>query len=113
MKTMRQIALATVGVALAFTFGCTTDSKQDVYYMIAANVQLPYWQTAANGFNKAAQQYKVTAKVVGPTTYDPLGELDALQQAVRAKPAGILISVSDAGHSAAGNRYRRADWGSR
>ena len=98
MKTKRQIALATVGVALAFTFGCsTTDSKQDVYYMIAANVQLPYWQTAANGFNKAAQQYKVTAKVVGPSTYDPLGELDALQQAVRAKPAGILISVSDAG----------------
>jgi ribose transport system substrate-binding protein len=96
MKTTRQIALATVGVALTFMFGCNSDSKQDVYYMIAANVQLPYWQTAANGFKKAAAQYKVTANVVGPTTYDPLGELDALQQAVRAHPAGILISVADA-----------------
>lgn len=97
MKTTRQIALATVGVALTFMFGCNSDSKQDVYYMIAANVQLPYWQTAANGFKKAAAQYKVTANVVGPNTYDPLGELDALQQAVRAHPAGILISVADAG----------------
>src|SRR5215469_8373080 len=97
MKTTRQIALATVGVALAFMFGCTSDSKQEVYYMIAANVQLPYWQTVANGFNKAAAQYGVTAKVVGPNTYDPVGELDALQQAVRANPKGILISVSDVG----------------
>jgi ribose transport system substrate-binding protein len=97
MKTTRQIALAAIGVALAFMFGCTTDSKQDVYYMIAANVRLPYWQTVANGFNKAASQYKVTAKVVGPSTYDPLGELDALQQAVRTNPKGILISVSDVG----------------
>jgi ribose transport system substrate-binding protein len=32
---------------------------------------------------------------VGPQSYDPLGELDALQQAVGAKPAGILISVAD------------------
>jgi len=97
MKTTRQIALATVGIALAFVFGCSTDSKKEVYYMIAANVQLPYWKTAANGFKKAASQYQVTANVAGPNTYDPLGELDALQQAVRAHPAGILISVADAG----------------
>jgi ribose transport system substrate-binding protein len=58
-------------------------------------VQLPYWQTAANGFKKAAAQYKVTANVAGPNSYDPLGELDALQQAIRAHPAGILISVAD------------------
>jgi len=98
MKTTRQIALATFGVvALAFMFGCSSDtSKQDVYYMIAANVQLPYWQTAANGFKKAAAQYKVTANVVGPSSYDPVGELDALQKAIIAKPAGILISVADA-----------------
>jgi len=88
--------LATVGVALAFMFGCTSDSKQEVYYMIASNVQLPYWQTAARGFKKAATVYTVTANVIGPPTYDPLGELDALQTAVRAHPAGILISVADA-----------------
>jgi ribose transport system substrate-binding protein len=57
---------------------------------------LPYWQTAAAGFNRAAGQFKVTAKVVGPENYDPQGELAELQKAVAAKPSGILISVSDA-----------------
>src|ERR1019366_3903749 len=84
-----------LALAVAFASGCNSDSNKDVYYMIATNVTVPYWQTAANGFNKAAAQYKVTAKVVGPQSYDPLAELDALQQAVRAKPAGILISVAD------------------
>jgi ribose transport system substrate-binding protein len=92
---MKQIALMMLALAVAFTSGCNTGTQKDVYYLIATNVSLPYWQTVANGFNKAAEQYKVTAKVVGPQSYDPLGELDALQQAVIAKPAGILISVAD------------------
>src|ERR1035438_9394639 len=95
MRTMTHIAAAILALAVAFASGCNSDSNKDVYYMIAANVSLPYWQTVANGFNKAAAEYKVTAKVIGPQSYDPLGELDALQQAVRAKPAGILISVAD------------------
>jgi ribose transport system substrate-binding protein len=92
---MKKIALTMLALAVAFTSGCNTEPQKDVYYLIATNVTVPYWQTAANGFNEAAAQYKVTAKVVGPQSYDPLGELDALQQAVRAKPAGILISVAD------------------
>jgi ribose transport system substrate-binding protein len=96
MRSTKQIVMTTLMLAIGFASGCTSDSTQDVFYMIAANVTLPYWQTAANGFKKAAAQYKVTAKVVGPQSYDPLGELDALQQATREKPAGILISVADA-----------------
>jgi ribose transport system substrate-binding protein len=96
MRSTKQIVMTTLMLAIGFASGCNSDSTQDVYYMIAANVSLPYWQTAANGFKKAAAQYKVTAKVVGPQSYDPLGELDALQQATREKPAGILISVADA-----------------
>jgi ribose transport system substrate-binding protein len=95
MKTLRQFALVILALALVFASACAPDTSKEVYYMIAANVHLPYWQTAANGFNKAAAQYKVTAKVVGPASYDPVGELDALQQAIRSKPSGILISVAD------------------
>jgi ribose transport system substrate-binding protein len=95
MKTMRQIAVIMMALGIASISGCNNEPKKDVFYMIATNVTLPYWQTVANGFNKAAAQYKVVAKIVGPQSYDPLGELDALEQAVRAKPAGILISVSD------------------
>lgn len=95
MKALREIVLVSLAVGLVFESGCKTQPDEQVYYLIAANVSLPYWQTAASGFNKAAADYKVTAKVVGPQSYDPVGELEALQQAVRAKPDGILISVSD------------------
>ncbi|HEY9127301.1 MAG TPA: substrate-binding domain-containing protein, partial [Acidobacteriaceae bacterium] len=62
---------------------------------MAANLSLPYWKTAIAGFNSAAARYKVTAKVAGPDNYDAQAELDQLNQAVAAKPAGILISVAD------------------
>jgi ribose transport system substrate-binding protein len=95
MKTMKRVALAMLALGVAFTSGCERHSLKEVYYLVTANTALPYWQTAAAGFNKAAAQYKVTAKVVGPENYDPQAELAALHSAIAAKPAGILISVSD------------------
>ena len=96
MKTIKNVALATLALAILSTSGCSRHSTKEVFYLIATNVNLPYWQTAAAGFNSAAAQYKVTARVVGPDSYDPAAELDALHKAIAAKPGGILISVADA-----------------
>jgi ribose transport system substrate-binding protein len=97
MKALKTFALAVLALGVAFTSGCNgRHSTKEVYYLIATNTSLPYWQTAAAGFNKAAAQYKVTAKVAGPDSYDPQAELAALHQAIATKPAGILISVADA-----------------
>jgi len=86
-----------LALGVMFTSGCgARHSDKEVYYLIATNVNLPYWQTAAAGFKQAAAQFKVTARVVGPDSYDPKAELDELNKAVAAKPAGILISVADA-----------------
>jgi ribose transport system substrate-binding protein len=93
----RNHAVACVGLVLAFLCGCERHSNKETFYLVTANAGLPYWQTAAAGFNHAAAQYKVTAKVVGPDGYDAQAELAALQQAVAAKAGGILISVADAG----------------
>ncbi|MGB7548280.1 MAG: substrate-binding domain-containing protein [Terracidiphilus sp.] len=95
MKTMKRATLAILALGVAFTSGCGRHSTKEVYYLIATNVNLPYWQTAAAGFNKAAALYNVTAKVVGPDTYDPAAEKAELHKAIAAKPAGILISVAD------------------
>lgn len=96
MKTMRQMAVSALALGMVFAVGCKRHSLQESYYLVTNNVNLPYWQTAASGFIHAGTQLGVTAKVVGPDTYDPKGELDALNQAVAAKPSGILISVADA-----------------
>ena len=34
--------------------GCTRHSKSERYYLVTVNVDLPYWKTAAEGFQKAA-----------------------------------------------------------
>lgn len=97
MKAIKGMALALVALAVMFMPGCgARHSVKEAYYLVATNVTLPYWQSAIAGFKKAAAQYGVTAKVTGPDTYDPQGELADLQKAVAAKPAGILISVADA-----------------
>lgn len=96
MKTGKKAFLTLLAVGVASLCSCGRHTTKETYYMVVANAGLPYWQTAAEGFNHAAEQYKVTAKVVGPDGYDPQGELSALQKATAAKPNGILISVSDA-----------------
>jgi ribose transport system substrate-binding protein len=97
MKTMKSSALALVALAAALMPGCgARHSEKEVYYLVASNMSLNYWQTAVAGFKKAAAQYQVTAKTAGPDTYDPKGELTELQNATATKPAGILISVADA-----------------
>lgn len=95
MKTWKCVGLALVALGVAFTTGCERHSNKEVFYMVSSNMALPYWQTAAKGFNQSAAQFKVTAKVVGPENYDPQAELAEMQKAVSAKPAGILISVAD------------------
>jgi ribose transport system substrate-binding protein len=96
MRATKTVALALAGLGLMFAAGCDRHNKKEVFYLISVNSSMSYWQTLASGFNKAAADYKVTARVVGTENYDPQGELAELQKAVAAKPAGILIQASDA-----------------
>lgn len=96
MKAIKQAGFALLVLGVGLISGCERHSTKETYYLVITNTALPYWQTAASGFNHAAGEYKVTAKVVGPEGYDVQAELTALNQAVAAKPAGILVSVADA-----------------
>jgi ribose transport system substrate-binding protein len=97
MKAIKTAALAIAAIGLMFTSGCGgRHDKKETFYLISVNSTIPYWQTLASGFNKAAAEYKVTARVVGPDNYDPQAELVELQKAVAAKPDGILIQAADA-----------------
>src|SRR5271166_3251929 len=97
MKRIKKAVLVLLTLAVGFTSGCGgRHSNKEVYYLISANTALPYWQTAAAGFKRAAAQYEVKARVVGPEGYDVQAELAELHKAIAAHPAGILISVADA-----------------
>jgi len=97
MQKARKMLLPCMTIAvLGLLAGCERHSHSEMYYLISNNLKLGYWQTAVEGFNQAVAEYHVQSKVTGPDTYDPQAELTALQQAIAAKPAGILISVADA-----------------
>jgi len=68
--------------------------KDEQYYLISANINLPYWQEAEAGLRDAAKVMGVKAEMDGPATFSPKEELDAFQKAVALQPAGILVSVT-------------------
>jgi ribose transport system substrate-binding protein len=70
-------------------------APEERYFLISTNIQLPYWQAAASGFNRAASELKVRAEFVGPDSYDPKAEVEEFQKAVKQKAAGILVSPAD------------------
>lgn len=70
-------------------------SADEKYYLIATNIQLPYWKAAGSGLQKGALQMHVRTEFAGPDSYDPKAEQEAFRKAVAAKPNGILLSAAD------------------
>src|SRR5258708_14670646 len=86
-----------IAVLLVPFLSCGSAHDTDEYYVfVAANLQVPYWQTAGAGFSKAAEASKIRVSFVGPQSYDPKAERDALDQAVLKKAPGILLPVTQA-----------------
>jgi len=95
MSGRRRLSTLLILATMLLMFGCGRHDSDEKYFLIATNVQLPYWQEAKSGLMTASEQLRVKAKFVGPDSYDPKGELKAFQDAVAQKPSGILISVAD------------------
>jgi ribose transport system substrate-binding protein len=71
--------------------------KEEQFYLITANVNVPYWQEAQAGLTDAAKEMGVKAEMDGPAALSPKEELDSFQKAVALHPAGIMVSVTDLG----------------
>jgi len=93
------LGIFAAGALLLPLSGCTSSphDADERYYLVSANIQIPYWQTAGAGFNKAGGEMKVRVEMVGPDSYDPKAEKDEFQRVVKLKPAGILVSAADPG----------------
>src|SRR5207237_5452035 len=89
----------TLMASLAFLISCKSSqhSYDEKYFLVSANIKIPYWETAGAGFSQAASQLGVRAEFVGPDTYDPQAERQELQRVTKLKPSGIVISAAEAG----------------
>jgi ribose transport system substrate-binding protein len=97
MKAVRIISGLCIAVLAIVAGGCQQPyhKPEERYVLVAANVNLPYWQEAAAGLTDIGKNAGVKVEIVGPTTFSPSEELAAFQQAVAQHPSGILLSVSD------------------
>ncbi|HMD39016.1 MAG TPA: substrate-binding domain-containing protein [Candidatus Acidoferrum sp.] len=91
-------SMAFVAVVLGATLAACQEpyhQKEEQYYLISANINLPYWQEAEAGLRDAATGMGVKAEMDGPATFSPKEELDSFQKAAALHPAGILVSVTN------------------
>jgi ribose transport system substrate-binding protein len=97
MKTFdKRIPFALLGaMILPLLAGCTRHSKSEQYYLIATNTAVPYWKTAAAGFQAAGNEYGVSVDTRGPAGLNPQEEVNEFNAMVARKPAGILVSVAN------------------
>jgi len=76
--------------------GCAQSyhEKEERYVLIAANINLPYWQEAAAGLRDVARNWRGSqSRNRWPASYSPKEEVDAFQKAVSPAPP-IMVSVA-------------------
>ena len=96
LRSRKLLSLLGLTLLASSLLSCGSRHDSDEYFvLIAANLQVPYWQTAGAGFSKAAGQMKVRTDYLGPNNYDPKAEREALDRAVQQKATGILLAVTD------------------
>jgi ribose transport system substrate-binding protein len=99
MKNISKLTLWLLLFATAALAGCQESyhEKEERYVLIAANINLPYWQEADAGLRDVTKEMGlgVKAEMDGPASYDPKAEVDTFEKAVSSHPAGILVSVAN------------------
>ncbi|MGB9360897.1 MAG: substrate-binding domain-containing protein [Candidatus Sulfotelmatobacter sp.] len=95
LRSRKLFFLLGLAFLVSSLLSCGPHDSSEYFVFVAANLQVPYWQAAGSGFTKAVSQFKVRADFVGPNSYDPRAERDALDQAVQQKATGILLGVTD------------------
>jgi ribose transport system substrate-binding protein len=98
MKAIRFFSGLSIVALAIFAGACAPPSyhqPDERYVLVAANIDLPYWQEAAAGLTDIGKTMGVKVEFDGPSTFSPADELTAFQQVVAKHPSGILVSVSD------------------
>jgi ribose transport system substrate-binding protein len=97
MKPSRTCFALSMAAATLLVWACEKPyhQQEEKYVLVAANVNLPYWQEAQAGLTDIGKTAGVKAELVGPANFSPNDELAAFQQAVASHPSGIMVSVTD------------------
>ena len=65
MLSVRKFVALAVSPALLLVMSCGRHSQSEVYYLVAANLSLPYWKTAIAGFTAAGMDEPFSPAIDG------------------------------------------------
>src|SRR5574342_252139 len=67
MKPVLAVVLpAAAALTLSSCGGGSRHDVEEIYFLVSANVKIPYWQAAAAGLARAGDQLKVKYEMLGP-----------------------------------------------
>ena len=97
MKFRKSISILSLAMGGLFLGSCGAPYHQpeEHYILVAANVNLPYWQEAEAGLRDVGKLMGVKVEMTGPASLSPNEELTAFKEALAQHPSGILVSVSN------------------
>jgi ribose transport system substrate-binding protein len=99
MSKLRTLsALAPVLAACVMSAACSAlpHTEGEKYYLVVPNTKSPYFMQLDAGLEQAAGELKVHVALIGPDSYNPMGENSEFNRIAALKPAGMLVSVADA-----------------
>src|SRR3981189_1113181 len=96
-RAQQFLAVVAILFSMASLLNCGSQhSADELYVLVSANIQVPYWKAAGAGLAQSAGQLGVRYEFVGPDEYDPNAEKAGFEKALTKKPTGILVSAADA-----------------
>jgi len=87
------------------TFAITASTSNEEYVMVTTASSLPLYVTHDQAaFLAWGKYHKVKVSIVGPSDWDIPGQVEAIEQVIAGKPAGMLINGTDLGIATAINK---------
>lgn len=98
MKIWARYFLILITLAILSSCQEAYHEENETYYLVGVNLETPYWKRIQRGFRSGVRSlgYEVKGEVVGPSVYDVEEQLQAFNKVVALRPAGILVSPSEA-----------------
>ena len=95
MASAAGLALAGGNVLAAPERKPLLQATEEEYIWVGAVTAIAFWADGQQGFHAAGTALGVKTTYLGPVEYDPVAQMNILEQLIARKPAGIMIFPAD------------------
>src|SRR2546421_10335869 len=95
MNQHKLVAFVLTSILFLPLLSCGGHDADEKYFLISANIKIPYWEMAGAGPSPGASHLKGRSKIDGPDRYHPQAQPKALEKTNQQKTPGNFISLVD------------------